>query len=414
MKVLKLLLKVAGGLLLVIVLAGVAFYASDPLYVQRLVKMNPGEGVTNLDLYWPKETVAGPLVEDLVTGDPAAQPIAADALAAADKYATDENSIAMIIWQGGAIRYERYWPGFDATTKTDPASMHKSVMALAVGMAISEGKIPSLDARASTWLTEWQGDARREITIRQLLQMSSGLELITFNPNPLNRYLKSMLSTDRSEIMLALPLVAEPGSRFEYANVNSQLLGIVLERATGERYASFLSRTLWSKLGAGDADVWLEREGGTARTDCCLHTTARGWLKVGLLLMNEGRVGSTQVVPAAYVREMLTPAATNPNYGFQVWIGSPPGTERAYNSASQFKARHSAPYVADDVYFLDGFGGQRVYVVPSRQLVIVHTGYQRLAWDDAMLPNLIVNGLPAPAAAVVEQASETTVDAAGS
>nr|MBP6514806.1 hypothetical protein [Steroidobacteraceae bacterium] len=126
---------------------------------------------------------------------------------------------------------------------------------------------------------------------------------------------------------------------------------------------------------------------------CCLQTTARGWLRIGLLLLNEGRVGDDQVVPAEWVRAMTTPAATNPNFGYQVWLGSPEGGVRRYSSKSVAVAHHSEPYVAPDVVFIDGFGGQRVYVVPSQRLVIVRTGQSAMNWDDARLPNAILKGL---------------------
>ena len=89
---------------------------------------------------------------------------------------------------------------------------------------------------------------------------------------------------------------------------------------------------------------------------------------------------------------MTTPAATNPNYGYQVWLGSPPGTERKYNDKT-VKAFHSEPYVAADIRYIDGFGGQRVYMVPSQELIIVRTGEAVFDWDDAVIPNAILRGL---------------------
>jgi CubicO group peptidase (beta-lactamase class C family) len=118
-----------------------------------------------------------------------------------------------------------------------------------------------------------------------------------------------------------------------------------------------------------------------------------------MLILNEGRVGADQVIPADWVRAMTTPAPTNPNFGYQVWLGSPVGGERHYSSRSVAVARHSEPYLAPDVIFSDGFGGQRVYVVPSQRLVIVRTGQSVMEWDDARLPNAILRGLKALPAA---------------
>jgi CubicO group peptidase (beta-lactamase class C family) len=138
-------------------------------------------------------------------------------------------------------------------------------------------------------------------------------------------------------------------------------------------------------------------------------------MHVGLLLKNRGRVGEDQVVPESWIAEMTTPAATNPNYGYQIWLGSPPGKERRYNDKT-VKAYHSEPYVTDDIFFIDGFGGQRVYVVPSEDLIIVRTG-RAVAdmtvlennWDDALLPNTILRGLlPTPEPPSDRAAATTT------
>ncbi|MEZ5459157.1 MAG: serine hydrolase [Steroidobacteraceae bacterium] len=314
------------------------------------------------------------------------------ALQAAEEYATRTNSVALLVYQRGALRYEKYWPGFDRDTVTDPFSAHKTVMGLLVGAAIADGYIESLDQPASTWLTEWAGDARREITLRQLMQMSSGLDTPPFGTWTGFRI---TLGSQIEQTVLALPLVKPPGTDFQYSNASSQLVGIVLQRATGKRYADYLSQRLWSRLGAPPAQVWLDREGGIARTFCCLYTTARGWLRVGRLILDQGRVGAEQLVPAEWIAEMTKPAATNPNYGLQIWLGSPPGRERRYNDRT-VKALHSEPFATDDMIYIDGFGGQRVYIVPSQELIIVRTGEALLDFDDAIIPNAILRGLRAP------------------
>jgi CubicO group peptidase (beta-lactamase class C family) len=391
MKWLKLLGKVLLGILALLVATVLFFYARDPAVVRRLVA-GPGMGVvTETYKNSPKETVAGQERDDIATAPP--DGIDPAALQAAEDYATRTNSVALLVYQRGALRYEKYWPGFDRDTVTDTFSAHKTVMGLLVGAAIADGYIQSLDQPASTWLTEWAGDARREITLRHLLQMSSGLETPPFGTW---KGFRITLGSAIEQSVLALPLVKPPGTDFQYSNASSQLVGIVLQRATGKRYADYLSQRLWSRLGAPPAQVWLDREGGIARTFCCLYTTARGWLRVGRLILEQGRVGRDQVVPAEWIAEMTKPAATNPNYGLQIWLGSPPGRERRYNDRT-VKALHSEPFATDDMIYIDGFGGQRVYIVPSQELIIVRTGEALLDFDDAIIPNAILRGLRAPA-----------------
>jgi CubicO group peptidase (beta-lactamase class C family) len=389
----KLLGKILLGLLALLIATILFFYARDPAVVRRLLT-GPGMGVvTETQRNSPKESVPGRERDDIATGpadafDPAA-------LQAAEAYATQTNSVALLVYHRGLLRHEKYWPGFDRDTITDPFSAHKTVMGLLVGAAIEDGFIESIDQPASTWLTEWAADSRRDITLRHLLQMSSGLDTPPFGTWTGFRI---TLGSELEKTVLGLSLAKPPGTDFQYSNASSQLVGIVLERATGKRYAQYLSERLWQRLGAPTAQVWLDREEGMARTFCCLYTTARSWLRVGRLIMDGGRVDGEQLVPESWIRAMTTPAPTNPNYGLQIWLGSPPGKERRYNDRT-VKAFHSEPFARDDMIYIDGFGGQRVYIVPSEQLIIVRTGEALLDFDDAIIPNAILRGLrPAPEA----------------
>ncbi len=387
MRVLKLLGTILLGLLGLLLLVVLFYYFRDPAVMRRLLT-GPGMGVViETEKNSPQEPVPGVERDDIPVAP--ADTIAADALAAAERYAAETRSVALLVFHRGALRYEKYWPGFDRNTITDPFSAHKTVMGLLVGASVADGYIGSIDEPASKYLREWAADDRRTITIRHLLQMSSGLETPRFGTWT---GLSVTLGSQLERTVLGLPLVKQPGTDFQYSNASSQLVGIILERATGKRYAQYLSERLWSRLGAPTAHVWLDREGGLARTFCCLYTTARGWLRVGRLILERGRVGSEQVVPAEWIREMTTPAPTNPNYGLQVWLGSPPGQLRRYNDKT-VKAFHSEPFAAEDMIYIDGFGGQRVYIVPSRDLIIVRTGEALMDYDDARIPNAILRGL---------------------
>jgi CubicO group peptidase (beta-lactamase class C family) len=103
-------------------------------------------------------------------------------------------------------------------------------------------------------------------------------------------------------------------------------------------------------------------------------------------------VGDDQLVPTEWIADTVMPAPKNPNFGYQVWLGSPPSTERRYNDYT-VKAFHSEPFAAKDLIYIDGFGGQRVYVIPSLQLVIVRTGKSATSWDDAVIPNAIIRAV---------------------
>jgi CubicO group peptidase (beta-lactamase class C family) len=138
-------------------------------------------------------------------------------------------------------------------------------------------------------------------------------------------------------------------------------------------------------LAASNASVWLDRAGGTAKTYGGLFATARDWARIGLLFLNQGAVGDRQVVPREWIRKMITPSDLEPDYGLHIWLGYEPGGSR--------KGEREDPFPGD-LYYLDGEDKQRVYIVPSRSLVIVRLGEDPGAFDDSFLPNIIIKGLP--------------------
>lgn len=387
----KTFLKVFGrGLLIlmaVMVLAVATLGVADFTALRNLVQ-GPAMGrADQTQLNQPQELVAGGSLAQVPTAqqdtiDPAA-------IARAESYAQATDSIAFLVYHRGAIRYEKYFPGYGPDVRTDSFSGHKTVMALLFGAAVADGFVNSVDEPAAKYLAEFATDARKDIRIRDLLQMASGLEVPRF---PGLTSIRLISGSDIARTALSLPLEKPPATYFQYSNVNAELLGIIIQRASHQRYADYLSQRLWSRIGAPPAAVWLDHAGGMPRTFCCIYTTARAWLQVGQLILGNGRIGDDQIVPAAWITAMTTPSPNNANYGYQVWLGSPPGTGRKYNDKT-IKAYHSEPFAATDMIYIDGFGGQRVYIVPSQQLIIIRTGRAQTTWDDAVIPNAILRGL---------------------
>ena len=344
------------------------------------------------------EPVRGAFRSELLLRPATGRGVSAESLAAAEAHAARMESLSLLVWRDGAIEYEKYWGGRGPDDVSETYSMAKSVVGLAVMAALSDGAITSVDDAAAKYLPEWRGTAREAVTIRQLLDMSSGVRHVrfdySFGQSPWATGLRSFLGPDIESRVLQSGIDRVPGAEFNYNSVNTQILLAVLERATGRRYANYLSERLWKPLGSKDASLWLDRPGGTPRAYSYFMARPRDWLRLGILLADQGRFEGQQVLPAAAIAAMTTPSIRNPNYGFQLWLGSPAGGKRFYNRNTAFGVPHSSPYLADDVVFFDGGGGHRVYVVPSRRLVIVRTGAaNRPDWDDAILPNLILSDL---------------------
>lgn len=344
------------------------------------------------------ELVRGDFHDEYPHRDPQQRGIALQAIVAAEQYAEKTDSASLLIWRAGAIEYERYWGGRGPDDVSETYSMAKSVTGLAAGCAVASGAIESVDDAVARYIPEWRGTAHESVTIRELLQMTSGLHHERFDysldqPRD-SRVLKTFLGADIESAALAFPLEKVPGATFNYNSINTQILLAVIERATGRRYAEHVSSCLWRPLGAKDARVWLDRLGGTPRAYSYFVARPRDWLRLGVMLASHGRIGDRQILPASWIDAATTPSAKNPNYGYQLWLGAPQSGKRIYNANTEIGALHSVPYLADDVLFFDGGGGHRVYVVPSRELVIVRTGRtNRPDWDDAILPNLILQGL---------------------
>ena len=208
-----------------------------------------------------------------------------------------KNAAALLVVHKGRVVLERHWHGHRPGDRTNSASMAKTVTALLIGIAVGEGKIASIDEPAAKWIPAWRDDARSRITLRHLLQMHAGLKPMGEYEEPYSDASYLALGTDSRYVVDNVPAVDEPGRRFDYNNVNFQVLGVVLEAATGRRYAEYLSEKLWKPIGAGDAAVWLDREGGSARTFGYLFARPEDWARLGLLLLHEGECDGRAVVP---------------------------------------------------------------------------------------------------------------------
>ncbi len=395
------LLKRAIFLLTVLGLAGIAYlnyqYLQDPPYWRRWWDL-----VTHLEPdhmnFSPTVAVQSERAFFLPAADSQTLSVSASALTAAQQYAEEFDSFALIVVHRGVIQTEWYGEGWRRDKLTQSQSMMKTLTAAMTGLAIADGHIASVEDPISRYLPEWQNDPRGEISVRNLLQMSSGLAQyrFTLNPFPRDSSFRFLNSSDRLPVLFATPLAFPPGSRFDYNDVAAQLIGTLVERAAGQPYASYLRERLWNPMGGQYAELWLDRDGGSAMTACCLLATALDWAKVGVMLKDGGRINGRQVIPEQWLEEMLRPSPQFAGYGYFTWLGAGMGPQAEVVTDSAWQ---SEPFLAEDLFMLLGYGGQRVYVSRSADLVVVRlgpfAGMQPLAsgWDNAALPNLIMRGI---------------------
>ena len=384
-------------------------------FLGRAITFDVNREITGESWYRPLETVRGgaePLPRTPV--DPSSAESAAIETVAT--YTAERQTSALVVVHHGAIEFERHWARDGTATegptadRTNSMSMGKTLTAMMVGLAIEDGAIRSVDDLAVNWLPEWQEDARRSITIRQLLQMAAGLPEDTGTEIPPSAMIRMFLTGNLTFQALHEKLDHPPGERFAYSSIAPQSLGIVVERATHRRWSEYVSDRLWRHVGHHDAAVWIDHRGGTAHTFCCFFATADDYAALGQMLLNRGRLHDAQVLPETWVSAMTTPSPLDPDYGYQTWLAydGPESTRR--------KERHE-DFIPRDCFWLDGRDQERVFVVPSRDLVIVRVGEDTDHdpkgdsgvgnWDDAWVVNTIVRGVDAEGSATLRPARDS-------
>lgn len=385
--------------IVILVVAAVAVLAAAFLvdwrfwYRWHTLPEDPGEWPASY--YQPAVEVPGSPGEFFPAADAAELTIDTDALEAAAHWAEQHNSVALLVLHRGVMQLERYWRDIGPDSLFTGRAMTRSLLPPLVAVAMREGAIESLEDPVARYLPEWRDDARGRITLRQLLQNLSGLENppLAGDPDPYSKNTRISLSSDFRAAALDFDLENEPGEFFAFSNANAQLVGAVLESATGEAYEEYLNSRLWSKLGASPAQLYMDRPGGMPAVYCCYRATPRDWLRYGAALAADGRVGNRQLWPAGWVGEMTGGSAVTPIYGYQIWVGNPPETGRRYVQDREMAAPHGPPIETDGVFFLEGGGFRTLYVIPGEELVILRLGYFHPDWLTSTLPNMVLAGL---------------------
>jgi len=279
-------------------------------------------------------------------------------------YHTQFDTKAFLVFQGDTLIFEKYWDEHNVNQVSNSFSAAKTVIGLLIGIAIEEGKIHSVDDFAGKYIPEFNKNGREKITIRHLLTMSAGFDWLESGSNPLSEAAEGYYGSDLFGLVTRLRVVETPGQRFNYQSGNSQILGFILERATGKSLHQYTEEKLWQPLGAGSNAFWsLDKENGDEKAFCCLYATARDFALIGQLILNKGKWNSKQIVPVWYMNKMVeTPKMStkegveNMRYGWHIWIYKNHG---------------------DPVYYCRGLMGQYMIAIPNKNRVIVRLGSKR-------------------------------------
>ena len=284
-----------------------------------------------------------------------------------DDYMAAYRVSGLLVLKDGKIVLEKYGLGRKPTERWTSFSVAKSLTSTLVGAAIQDGKIKSIDDPVTRYVPDLKGSAYEGVTVRQMLMMSSGVK---WNEN---------YTDPKSDVALAgntvsepgvnpmvsylrkLPRANPPGAKFNYNTGETDLVGVLVSKATGKTLAQYASEKIWQPYGMGRDDVWMTDPGGQERGGCCLSMTLRDYARLGLFIAGDGMAGGKRVTPPGYIADATRREIDNGDpapggYGYFWWIFDNGG------------------------YSGLGIFGQSVTLFPAEHLIIV----QNAAWPTAV------------------------------
>jgi CubicO group peptidase (beta-lactamase class C family) len=366
----------ALGLCALSLAMGVALATWGPTYLARYARYL-ANGATLVNMSWDanRATLPGGNAPLPPTLSPADAGIDSQALELAASYASERNTTSLLVLRRGHRVFERYFDDQREDSAVDVGEWNQLLVALSVGVAVGARQIALVDEPVANYVEEWRAGDQSAITLRYLLENSSGLAAAPPSSWPWSDSVRDRLGPNLRERALARTVQAAPGRVREVQAADAIVAALLVERATKTPYLQYLSKTLWQPIGAADAEVWLDGAKGQPRADCCLRTRAADWLRIGELLASDGVYQGEQILPPGWVRQMATAGNTPQARGWFVHF--------------------DGEYAARDLFRAEASGQQRIWVIPSLQLAIVRTGREPDAakgWDDATIPDLIARG----------------------
>ena len=228
--------------------------------------------------------------------------------------------MAYLVIKDGAVVYETYRYGTRDSTPFVSWSMAKSFVGTLTGLAIADGKIESVDDPTTRYVPELAESGYGANSLRDLLQMSSGVKFIEDYSGAPSLEAKAWIEGNVNRSVRYTDTIAwfkerihPPGTRFYYSSMEPEVMGWIVHRSTGDYLADYLSKKIWSRLGAEhDASWMVDRPGGLEIGSCCINASLRDYGRFGLLILNGGRAGDQQLVPEKWVRKMTRPDAARP------------------------------------------------------------------------------------------------------
>jgi len=269
---------------------------------------------------------------------------------------------AFLLIKNDSIWFEKYYHGYDKKSRTNSFSMAKSVVTILMFKAIQDGYLENTEQPVADFFPQFNSSLK----LGDLSSMASGLNWNENYYNPFASTARAYFDENIREQVLELEVVEKPGKEFKYLSGNTQLLAMVIEKATGKTLSGYLSESFWKPMGMNDEALWqLDSESsGMEKAYCCISSNARNFAKFGKLLINDGEWNDRQLLDSSFVATASQPRfEETPYYGYGFWLSD---------------------YKNKDVYYMRGVLGQYVIIIPEDDLIIVRLGREliRRTGDD--------------------------------
>ena len=270
-------------------------------------------------------------------------------------------TVAFMVIKNDSIVFEEYWHGYSADSMSNSYSMAKSWVGTLIGVAIKDGDIKSVNQKVCDFLPNFCKGKNTELTIKDLLTMSSGLNWEENYYNPIGQTAQAYYGSDLKGLMIGLKVVETPGKVFKYHSSCSQLLAFIVEKATDITISEYASEKLWKPIGAKHPALWnIDKKDGDEKAFCCINSNARDFARLGKLYMHNGNWNGLQIIDSSYAKKATSVVDLldengnkNINYGYQFWM-------------TNYKDMH--------IYYARGLLGQYVICIPEKDMIIVRLG----------------------------------------
>ncbi|MFL2609760.1 MAG: serine hydrolase domain-containing protein [Flavobacteriaceae bacterium] len=263
---------------------------------------------------------------------------------------------SFLVIKNDSIVFEKYYDGYDENSLSNSFSVAKSIVVSLMGKAIMEGKIKGLDQPVSDYFDEYKEGLASELTVGDLASMSSGMKWNEKYYSVINITSESYFTDDLRSVILRQKIIDKPGQSFRYSSGDTQLLAMVIEKATGTTLSDYLSEKFWKPMGAENNALWqLDSDNyGMEKAYCCIASTARDFARFGKLYINNGKWGNEIILDSSFVELATKPVFdSSPYYGYGWWL---------YN------------FEGKKVFTMNGHRGQFVISFPEENIIIVRQG----------------------------------------